>query len=287
MAFGFSTTAEEVTEGLDLTGRTYLVTGANSGLGRETTRVLALRGAHVVAGARTEEKARATLQELAIDGTPLAVDLGSLESVAAATEAVDRPLHGIIANAGIMALQEQQTIAGVEAQLFTNHVGHAALVSGLLDRLTPDGRVVIVSSAAHRMAPAQGVDLHDPSFATDYTPWAAYGQSKLANILFARALATRLPEGQTANSLHPGVIQTNLGRHVPDPDAMYARMEKILKTVGQGAATQVWAATHPELASTTGAYLDDCQVARTKHDKATDDTLAEDLWAWTMALIAR
>lgn len=285
MVFGFSTTAEEVTAGLDLTGRTYLITGVNSGLGRETARVLGLRGARIVGLARTEAKAVAALEALGVPGQGVACELGDLDSVAVAAAAVDGPLHGIVANAGVMALPELQLIHGIEAQFFTNHLGHFKLVTQLLDRLTPDGRVVMVSSGALRMAPVSGIALDDLACAEGYDPWQAYGQSKLANLLFARGLSRRLPPGQTANALHPGVIDTQLGRHVPDKEAMYARMLPQMKTVGQGAATQCYVATHRSLAKDSGNYFSDCQRARPRHAQAKNDELVEALWARSMDLV--
>ena len=240
MSFDATTTAEEVTDGLDLSGQTLLVTGCNSGLGLETTRVLALRGARIVGLARTAEKARAALDEVGAEGDAVACDLSDLDSVRAAVQQVRglAPLDALIANAGIMALPELQQIAGIERQLFVNHIGHFVLVTGLLDRLTPAGRVVMVSSGAHRYA-KQGMELDNVSGVFDYDPWRMYGRSKLANILFARSLQARF-EGsdRVALSLHPGVIETNLGRHIPDREAMYERMKDLLRTVGQGAAAQ-------------------------------------------------
>lgn len=286
MGFGFHSTAEEVTEGLDLTGKTYVVTGATSGLGRETVRVLGLRGARVVATGRSRAAAAETLSELGVDGAGIQLELSERASIDAAVHAIREhgPLDGIIANAGVMALPERQLIDGVEAQFFVNHLAHFRLVTGLTEGLAPRGRVVVVSSGALRMAPECGVELDDLACEAAYDPWTAYGQSKLANLLFARALSRRLPKGQTANALHPGVIQTALGRHVPDPEAMYDKMRRVVKTVGQGAATQVFVATHPR-AGLTGRYYSDVKLVPAKHLKATDDTLAEALWEKSEALM--
>lgn len=289
--FTFSSTAEEVTEGLDLTGRTYLVTGVNSGLGHETARVLGLRGAHVVGLARTRDKAQQALEGLGIPSTPVACELSELASVRAAVATVrslERPLDGIIANAGIMALPELRQQDGVELQLFTNHVGHHVLVTGLVDTLTPSGRVVMLSSGAHFMAREHGLELDNLSGAErPYHPWEMYGRSKLANILFARSLSRRF-EGtrRTANAVHPGVIETNLARHIPDPEAMFADMRPRMKTVGQGAATQTYVATHPRLAAESGRYFSDCGVAKPL-PVALDDDLADQLWGVTEELAGR
>ncbi len=285
MRFAADSTAEQVTEGLDLTGTTWLITGSNSGLGYETARVLAARGGHIIAAARTADKASAALASLGIAGDPIACELSDLDAVRAAAAQVrslGRPLDGIIANAGIMALPTLQQIQGIERQLFTNHIGHFALVTGLIDLLTERGRVVILSSAAHRMAD-RGLELDNLSGETDYHPWRMYGRSKLANILFARALARRLEGGRTANALHPGVIATNLSRHVPDAESMFARLRSRMKTVPQGAATQCYVATHPSLATVTGQYFSDCSL-REPTAFARDDALAEALWEKTVEL---
>jgi len=282
-------TAEEVTAGLDLSGRTYLVTGCNSGLGHETCRVLALRGARIVGAARSEAKAQAALDGLGIDGIAVACDLADLTSVQAAVDAVRAlaPLDGIVANAGVMAVQELRLVRGLEAQFFTNHIGHFTLVTGLLDTLTETGRVVMLSSGAHRMAPEAGIDFDNLAGEKGYNPWAAYGRSKLANLLFARSLTRRLAgSGRTANAVHPGVIDTNLGRHVPNKEAMYQQLAAAMKTVPQGASTQCLVATHPALDDVSGAYFADNQLAPTLHARAEDDDLAEALWAKSEAIVA-
>ncbi len=287
-SFNAESTAEEVTEGLDLTGKRYLITGCNSGLGYETARVLALRGAFIVGAARTEEKAKRALEELGIEGRPVACELSDLTSVRACVQAVKsdaQPLDGIIANAGIMALPENKQKHGIELQFFTNHVGHFVLVTGLLDLLADDGRVVILSSGAHFSA-ERGLELDNLSGEHEYHSWRMYGRSKLANILFARGLAKRF-EGtnRTANSLHPGVIQTNLTRHMSE-DVLGPMMKGLkLKSVGQGAATQCLVATHPGLSDVSGCYFSDCQVADTLKE-GKDDNLAEELWKRTEEIVA-
>ena len=285
-ALGFHSTAEEATAGRSLDGQTWLITGVSSGLGRETARVLALRGARIVGLARTAAKAEAHLPPGSV---AVACELSDLSSVAAAVEAAgDTVLDGIITNAGIMALPALDQVHGIERQLFVNHIGHFALVTGLIDNIKPGGRVVVLSSEAHRMA-ERGLELGNTSGEDDYQPWRMYGRSKLANILFARSLAARFAadgSGRTANSLHPGVIRTGLARHIPDADKMFARLKNIEKTVPQGAATQCWAATAPELAEVSGAYFSDC-APLDPIPAAKDDALAAELWAWTEAQIAR
>jgi hypothetical protein len=175
--FGYGSTAEQVTEGLSLSGRTIVVTGCNSGIGLETARVLAKRGARVIGTARTAEKAS---QALAGAGTGVACELADPASVRACAVAVKAlgPIDAIVCNAGIMALPKRELAHGQELQFFTNHVGHFLLVTGLLDRLADDGRVVMVSSEAHRNAPPEGIRFDDLSFEKSYSPWTAYGQSK-------------------------------------------------------------------------------------------------------------
>lgn len=293
--FSYNSTAEDVTEGRDLTGKTYLVTGCNSGLGAETVRVLALRGARVIGAARTTDKAAAALADLHVAGAPhvpLACELSDPAHVRAAVATVRAGgyrLDAIIANAGIMALPKRTVEHGLELQFLTNHIGHFILVTGLLDQLAADGRVVMLSSEAHRQAYREGVRLNDLDAAGGYSSWGAYGQSKLANLLFARELAKRLPAGQTANSVHPGVIATNLIRHMPgfiDPLMRTIGTALVLKTIPQGAATQVYVATHPDAAATSGAYWSDCNVA-TSTRAGQDDALAKALWDKSEELVAK
>lgn len=288
---GYNTTAEEASEGVDLTGRTYLLTGCNSGLGLETMRVLCLRGATVVAAARTVEKAEAAGATLDGETVPLACELSEPASVRAAVQEVldsGRTFDGIIANAGIMALPKLTVQHGLELQFLTNHIGHFLLVTGLLERLTPQGRVVMLSSTAHTGTYDEGIRLDDLDGGGGYSAWGAYGQSKLANLLFARELSRRLPAGQTANAVHPGVIATNLSRHMPSVvTALFGALGPMLalKTIPQGAATTLYVATHPDAAATTGEYWADCNVAPSS-DHGQDAALAEALWKKTEELVA-
>jgi NAD(P)-dependent dehydrogenase (short-subunit alcohol dehydrogenase family) len=291
--FGYNSTAEEVTEGLDLSGRAYLVTGSNSGLGRETVRVLAKRGAKVIAAARTLDKAKQSLEGLEVQSMPLKCELsepGSVREAVAKVKAAGHVLSAIIANAGIMALPKPERAHDIELQLFTNHVGHFMLVTGLLEQLADDGRVVMVSSNAHHAGYREGVRFDDLNASKHYTPWGAYGQSKLANILFARELATRLPRpAQSANAIHPGVIPTNLNRHLPG--LLQAGLSALgpaisLKSVPQGAATQVYVATHPGAADVNGEYWADCNVAKS-NAWGRDLQMARRLWDVTEAIVAK
>jgi WW domain-containing oxidoreductase len=289
--FGYGSTAEEVTDRLSLDGKTILVTGCTSGLGLETMRVLALRGAKVLGTARTLEKAKAACDASGGRAVPLACELSDPGSVRACVEAVRRAGHrldALVCNAGIMALPRLEQAHGIELQLFTNHVGHFILVTGLLDRLAEDGRVVMLSSAAHTRAPSGGIRFDDLAGAKGYSPWGHYGQSKLANLLFAKELARRLAgTRKTANAVHPGVIRTNLGRHMPSIAQLVFGLvgPLFLKTVAQGAATQVYAAVHPAVAATSGADFADCNVARPRAD-ADDPALARRLWEVSAAIVA-
>jgi NAD(P)-dependent dehydrogenase (short-subunit alcohol dehydrogenase family) len=289
--FGYGSSAEQVTEGLSLDGKTLLVTGCNSGLGQEALRVLALRGARVIGTARTLEKAKEACAAVKGKTVPVACELADPASVRACVEAVKvtgHRLDAIICNAGIMALPKLAQAHGIELQLFTNHVGHFILVNGLLDRLADDGRVVMLSSAAHKMAPKGGIQFDNLSGERGYTAWGAYGQSKIANILFAKELARRFAgTKKTANAVHPGVIRTNLGRHMnPVADALFGVGGALMfKSVPQGAATEVYVAVHPALTNVSGAYFADCNVAKPRAD-AEDPALAAKLWEVTEKIVA-
>ncbi|MEU4692946.1 oxidoreductase [Actinoplanes sp. NPDC023714] len=241
--FDQHSTAADVLQGVDLTGRRFLVTGGASGLGAETIKALRYAGADVAAPPRRD------------------LDLADLDSVRAFTGALrGSPLHGVIANAGIMALPELTRAAnGWELQLAVNYLGHFALITGL--ELTADARVVMVSSGGHLMA---GVDFDDPQFERrPYDPWMAYGQSKTADVLLAVGLARR---GITANALAPGRIHTGLQRHLPAATmramgAMEADGTLIqadgFKTPEQGAAASVLLAASPLVDGVSGAYFDE------------------------------
>ncbi|HEY4184987.1 MAG TPA: SDR family oxidoreductase [Polyangia bacterium] len=288
--FGYGTTAMEVTEGLALDGRTILVTGCASGLGLETIRALAARGARVIATARTVEKAREAHGGMTGDFLPLACDLVEPASVRACIASVKNvaPLDAIICNAGIMAPPRLRQAHGYELQFFTNHIGHFILVTGLLERLSPDGRVVVVASNAHRRA-TRGLELDNLSGERDYAPMRTYGRSKLANVLFTRELARRLGGGgPTANCLHPGVIATNLMRSVPVLGRIALRIATplVLKSPPQGAATQCYLATHPSVAGATGGYYRDCNLAAASAAGRDDDAAAQ-LWETSEAIVAK
>ena len=288
--FGYASTAADVLQAVELTGKRYLVTGCNSGMGLETARALARSGAHVVAAARTLDKARAACAGLPA-ATPVACELSAPESVracAAAIAELDVPLDGIVCNAGIMALPKLALSHGFERQFFTNHIGHFLLVTSLLEQLDDRARVVVVSSDAHRAAPAEGIQFDNLDGSKGYRAWTAYAQSKLANLLFARELALRFAgSGRTANALHPGVIKTNLTRNMNPLAGLAVQLAGplLLKSVAQGAATQVYVAAHPDAAGLNGQYFADCNVARSSA-AGRDALLARRLWEVSEQIIA-
>lgn len=292
------TTAGEVVAGVDLTGRTVLVTGVSAGLGVETARALTSAGARVVGAARDLGKAKSALDGLDVELVEL--DLADLDSVRlAASEVLDLTpvLHVLVNNAGVMAPPLTRTAQGFELQLGTNHLGHF-LLTRLLEpalRAGAPSRVVNVSSRGHLRA---GMDFDDPHWRTrPYDKWKAYGQSKTANVLFTVELERRWgPDGIHAYALHPGVIPTELSRHLTGED--FTSLSKgarpgggrlTLVDVPTGAATQAWAATSPELEGRGGLYLEECAVAgQTPGDgsagyapHAVDPDAAARLWEWS------
>lgn len=274
-AFGHDTTADEVTAGLDMSGKLVLVTGASGGLGAETARALASIGARILIAARNVEKAEGVAESIRTStGNPAIevdqLDLASLSSVRAFAErflARDEPLHVLINNAGVMACPHKETDDGFEMQFGTNHIGHfvlTAMLAGALEAGAPS-RIVNVSSRGHRLSPVVFDDIQYE--ARPYDKWAAYGQSKTANVLHAIELERRLgASGVHAYALHPGGIQTELGRHLDqeDIDGFMSQVDESqlrFKGVEAGAATQVYAATAPELEGRGGIYLEDCGEA--------------------------
>lgn len=292
--YGYGTTAEVVTEGIALRGKNFLVTGSTSGIGLETVRVLAQRGARVFATGRTRAKVLSALGRMPGVFIPLECELSDPASVRACVSAVSSDgaqLHGIIANAGVMALPTLELVHGYERQFFTNHIGHFLLVTGLLSQLAEGGRVVIVSSGAHTMAPQAGIEFDNLAGHRSYAPWTAYGQAKLANLLFAKQLAKRLKaqgSAVTSNAIHPGVIMSGLQRNMPAIQrfGMAVAAPIGFKTVGEGAATQVYVATRPELAGVSGEYFADCNIAEPS-TRGTDAALAERLWAESERIVAQ
>ena len=269
--FGAQSTAAEVIAGIDLTGRRAIVTGGASGIGIETARALASAAAEVTLAVRDADAGHRTAADITATTGNTAVhvgrlDLADLASVAAFAANWSGPLHLLINNAGVMALPDLQlTPMGWEMQLATNHLGHFALALGLHGALAAagDARIVSLSSRGHLRSPVIFDDLNFTS--RRYDPWLAYGQSKTANVLFAVEATKRwASDGITANAVHPGAIAaTNLSRHM-DPEALAGLRASGMftyKTIEQGAATSVLAATSPLLESVGGRYFEDCHEA--------------------------
>jgi WW domain-containing oxidoreductase len=285
MGFNKRSTAEDVSAGLDLSGNLIVITGVNSGLGFESMRVLTARGAHVVGLARTLEKAQQACAEVSGKTTPMACELSELDSVVACAEQIKQrglPVDVLMTNAGIMAPRTLGLAGKLEMQFATNHLGHFVLTHRLLElvKAAPAGRIVILSSAAHTMTVRGGIDFDNLDGSKGYDPWKFYGQSKLANVLTARALSQRLQDTSvTVNALHPGIIRTNLGR---DAGGFLIKLMSVFavfleKNVPQGAATQCYLAVHPDLNGITGAYYSDCKMARSS-SYGRNDLLAKELW---------
>ncbi len=308
--FGANTTAAEVISGINLAGKTAVVTGGAAGLGTETVRVLSGAGAHVIVGARDLQKAGTALEGMKnVELWPL--DLAQPDSIDRFAQAfVDsqRPLDLLINNAGIMATPLTRDDRGYELQFATNHLGHFQLTLRLWDSLKKAGsaRVVNLSSLGHRRT---GVDLNDPNFLNrPYDKWIGYGQSKSANVLFSVELDRRgQNHGIRAFAVHPGGILTDLTRHMTDEDlqafGLYREKGVIqssksaisLKSVEEGAATTVWCAVSPQLNDQGGVYCEDCDIAAIVPDDselrsgvrswAIDEHTAEALWDLSERLI--
>lgn len=274
-SFGPKSTAEEVTAGIDLAGKTALVTGCNSGLGYETMRVLALRGAHVLGTARTAEKGKEACAKVKGLATPLVMELMEFDTIVDCANHVRRigvPIDMLVCNAGVV-VPELQQVMGLEKHFVVNHLGHFVLVNHLLAQVKAarQGRIVVVSSSAHRSA-TNGIEFDNLSGERDYDRRRMYGQSKLANALFSRELARRLGRTRaTSNSLCPGGVKTEIFRDLPQSSSM------LTKSVEEGAATSCYVATAPALATVTGAFFRDCNAAR-DGGFMEDDAMARRLW---------
>ena len=287
--FGAQSTAEEVTFGVDLSGQTALVTGCNSGLGYETMRVLALRGAHVLGTGRTLEKAQAACVTVEGKATPLELELSNFQSVvdcAAEVNALGVDLDMLILNAGINTFGSLELVDGVEKMFVVNFLGHFVLVNRLLPTMlaADKGRIVHVGSrSAYMRVPEQGIDFENLRGEGVFNAMDAYGRSKLANGLFSLELSKRLKgTNVTSNVLHPGLVKTNIARTAPSwlRTAFNLLGGVIAKTPEQGAATQVYVATNPVLDGVNGAYFEDCNpVVVSGEHHIYDAAMASRLWA--------
>lgn len=274
--FGAKSTTDEVMDGIDLSGKRVFITGVSAGLGVETARVLAAHGAFVVGAARDLDKAKRATESVLAQAVKtgglelIALDLASLKSVRACADALNaagKPFDVVIANAGVMACPFGRTQDGFETQFGTNHLGHFVLVNRIASLIKSGGRFVGLASLAHRMS---DVDLEDPNFEhTPYSEFGAYGRTKTANVLFAVEFDRRHnPRGVRAAAVHPGVIETELMRHLtPEvvakilPAAPSAARQFTRKTVPQGAATTVWTGFVAPSQEIGGKYCEDCHVA--------------------------
>jgi NAD(P)-dependent dehydrogenase (short-subunit alcohol dehydrogenase family) len=294
--FGATSTTDEVLSGIDLQGKRVLVTGVSAGIGVETARSLAAHGAQVVGTARDLAKAKSATAQVSKDAVAnggnfelVALDLTSLASVrACAGELLDRGkfFDLVIANAGVMATPFGHTADGFETQFGTNHLGHFVFVNRIAPLMRPGSRLINLASAGHRFS---NVDLEDPNFErTAYEPFVAYGRSKTANILFAVAFDHRHRErGVRAAAVHPGVIQTELGRHMDSGhlQKMIDQMDTQLaaegkgpfqwKTIPQGAATSVWAGVVAPANKIGGQYCENCHVGNIVADDMTISGISE------------
>ena len=290
--FGYASTSADVVADLDLSGKNIIVTGANAGLGLESASQMASKGAHIFALCRTMEKASAACETIGNGATPVACELSDPASIRAAVatlKAQDVKFDVLLCNAGIASTPELDQQNGIEATFFTNHVGHFMLATGLLDSLSDTGRVVVVASMIHAQSYEGGINFDDLSGEAGYNANKAYGHSKLANVLFANELARRFEgTGKMACSLHPGAIPTDIARRMAPGAANAANtiFKLFCKNVEQGAATQTYAAVHPDAASHNGAYFRDSNLATPSKD-AQDIDLGIKLWEETQKIADR
>ena len=292
--YGKIATAEEVTAGIDLTGKIAVVTGCNSGIGYETMRVLALRGAHVIGTGRDLDKAGTACASVTGQTTPVVLELADLQSAAdCAGQIRDMVPHidMLIGNAGMIAGVELEQIDGIEKTFVVNHLGHFVFINRLLDRVKAarQGRVVMVSSGA--AFGGAGIEFDNLAGARDYDRRRSYSQSKLANALFSLELADRLKgTSATANALHPGVINTNIVRNEPGYiQVLFNTVGSLFtKTIAQGAATTCYVATSPQLAGVSGYFFMDCNpISLSGPNHLYDQAMARQLWQVSEQLTAK
>jgi WW domain-containing oxidoreductase len=282
--FGRRSTADKVLAGIDLSGKRILVTGCNTGLGLETMNAFAANGATVIGLARSIQAATMSCALASPICIPVACDLTELESVDAAVRTISDmagPLDAIVANAGVANLPSLDTRYGIEMHFLANHIGHFALVNGVADLLRDNSaRVVIVSSSgAIEHAPLEGIMFDNLDGHRFYDPSTFYGQSKLANALYAKELARRLSSrGIAVNSVDPGAARTRINK------AYFARL--FAKSAAQAASTQALVAASPQVSGITGQYWSDCRIAKGS-PLLEDVVLATRLWDVSDEIVTR
>jgi NAD(P)-dependent dehydrogenase (short-subunit alcohol dehydrogenase family) len=286
-SFSGSTTAEEVTEGIDLSGKVAVVTGCNSGIGFETMRVLAMRGAHVLGTGRTMEKAKAACNSVVGKATPIGLELTDLQSCVDCAVTIRDKVDKIdifIANAGIMSGDRLEVVNGMEKTLAVNHLGHFVLINRIIEQVknAAQGRVIMVGSgASYGSLPDGGINFDNIDGAQGYSSFEFYSQSKLANSLFALELAERLRgTNVTANSLTPGFVKTSIGRNIDGvmKFAMDIAGNVFAKTTEEGAAIICYLASSPELNRVSGYYFEDFNPMKIEDSYHYDKKLAKKLW---------
>jgi NAD(P)-dependent dehydrogenase (short-subunit alcohol dehydrogenase family) len=293
--YGAESTAEEVTQGMDLSGKTALVTGCNSGIGYETLRVLALRGAHVIGTGRSLEKAQKACDSVVGNTTPVVLELSDFDSCVACARTVAEitpQVDILILNAGIGTFNDFELINGVEKIWVVNYLGHFVLTQHLLPlvQAVEGGRIVHVGSRMGYMAaPEPGIDFDNLHGEGEYDAMQAYGRSKLANALFSLKLSELLdPTETTSNVIHPGFVQSNIGRNAEGFVGWVYNsvLDLVKKTPAEGAATQVYVATAPALVGVSGAYFEDCNpVTVDGPNHVFDKALADRLWDETLVMV--
>lgn len=307
--WGAESTTDEVLADVDLSGKCIVVTGASGGLGLETARALASRGARVVLAARDRQKLDSACSRIRqavpdADLSVLLLDLASLSRVrTAAEECIGKfsRIDRLINNAGVMFCPLMRTEDGFELQFGVCHLGHFLFTGLIMPALIrgDETRIINLTSGGHALG---DIDFEDPNFLSrPYDKWQSYGQAKSANVLFSVSLTNRLAQfGITSNAVHPGMIpETDLGRYLRQEDYEYLMAmgnpeDFAIKSLKAGAATSVWAATAPELSGTGGLYLEDCQIACVNDEESVahgfrsrvvDPERADRLWALSEELV--
>ncbi|MCL7037386.1 hypothetical protein MKW94_027964 [Papaver nudicaule] len=308
--FSSSNTAEEVTRGIDATGLTAIITGASSGIGSETARILALRGVHVVVAVRNLSAGRAVKEAIMKENSDakvdvMGIDLSSMVSVrnfASEFKSLNLPLNILINNAGVVTYFKLSH-DNIEMMFATNYLGHFLLTNLLLETMKStahqsniEGRIINVSSNAHRYSYNEGILFDRINDKSRFNILWAYAQSKLANVLHSNELARRLKEGVqiTANSLTPGAVETNIfrdtflsGKHHHFLESIASSVGKLfLKNVQQGASTTCYVALHPNVKGVSGEYFRNNRISESNR-KAQNIELSKKLWDFSIKLCGK